>query len=572
LDPRHRPTCATLAEELIYAVAMPAFEYQELLPVGHHDDTPFRKLTTDHVTTFQARGKTFLEVAPEALTLLSRTAMRDIAHLLRPGHLAQLRAILDDKDASPNDHFVALELLKNANIAAGLILPGCQDTGTAIIMGKRGQHVLTAGNDEEALSRGVFETYQTSNLRFSQVSPIDMFEEKNTGSNLPAQIELYATDGDEYHFLFMAKGGGSANKSLLFQETKALLNPKSLAAFLDQKLRSLGTSACPPYHLAVVIGGTSAEHTLKTAKLASARYLDHLPTHGGPRGNAYRDLEWEQKVVEIARTTGIGAQFGGKYFVHDARVIRLPRHGASCPVAIAVSCSADRQALGKITRDGVFLEQLEADPAKYLPEITHDQLAGEVVKIDLSRPMSEIRATLSKYPIRTRLSLTGPLIVARDIAHAKLKERVDRGEGLPQYMKDHAVYYAGPAKTPAGYASGSFGPTTAGRMDSYVDLFQSQGGSMVMLAKGNRSKEVTDACQRHGGFYLGSIGGPAAVLAQDVIKSVSVVEYAELGMEAVWKIDVVDFPAFIVVDDKGNDFFADLSGGKPATKHLAVKG
>ena len=548
-----------------------AFEYQELLPIGHHDDTPFRKLTGDHVATFEARGKTFLEVQPEALTLLTRTAMRDIAHLLRPGHLAQLKKILDDKDASPNDHFVALELLKNANIAAGGILPGCQDTGTAIVMGKKGQYVVTGGHDEEAISRGVFDTYQTSNLRYSQVSPLDMFEEKNTGSNLPAQIELYATDGDEYHFLFMAKGGGSANKSLLFQETKALLNPKSLAAFLDQKLRSLGTAACPPYHLAVVIGGTSAEHTLKTAKLASARYLDHLPTTGGTRGNAYRDLEWEAKVVEIARTTGIGAQFGGKYFVHDARVIRLPRHGASCPVAIAVSCSADRQALGKITREGVFVEQLEQDPAKYLPDTTHEQLEGEVVKIDLNRPMSEIRATLSKYPIRTRLSLTGPLIVARDIAHAKLKERIDRGEGLPQYMKDHAVYYAGPAKTPAGYASGSFGPTTAGRMDSYVDLFQSHGGSMVMLAKGNRSKDVTEACKKYGGFYLGSIGGPAARLAKDCIKNVAVLEYPELGMEAVWKIDVVDFPAFIVVDDKGNDFFANIAGGTP-TKHLAVKG
>lgn len=549
---------------------MAAFEYQEILPIGHDDDTPFRKLTGDHVASFEARGRSFLEVAPEALTLLTRTAMRDIAHLLRPGHLAQLKKILDDKEASPNDHFVALELLKNANIAAGGILPGCQDTGTAIIMGKKGQYVLTGGGDEEAISRGVWDTYQTSNLRYSQVSPLDMFEEKNTGSNLPAQIDLFATDGDEYHFLFMAKGGGSANKSLLFQETKALLNPKSLAAFLDAKLRSLGPAACPPYHLAVVIGGTSAEHTLKTAKLASAKYLDHLPTQGGPRGNAYRDLEWEEKVVEIARTTGIGAQFGGKYFIHDARVIRLPRHGASCPVAIAVSCSADRQALGKITREGVFVEALETDPAKYLPDTTHEQLAGAVVKIDLDRPMSEIRAELSKYPIRTRLSLSGPLIVARDIAHAKLKERLDRGEGLPQYMKDHAVYYAGPAKTPVGYASGSFGPTTAGRMDSYVDLFQAHGGSMVMLAKGNRSKDVTDACKQYGGFYLGSIGGPAAVLAKDCIKKVSTIEYAELGMEAIWKIDVVDFPAFIVVDDKGNDFFADIAGGTP-TKHLAVK-
>jgi fumarate hydratase class I len=548
--------------------AMPSFEYQELLPIGHHESTPYKQLTSDFVSTFSAGGRTFLDVKPEALTLLTKTAMRDIAHLLRPGHLAQLKKILDDKDASPNDHFVALELLKNANIAAGGVLPGCQDTGTAIVMGKKGQHVLTTGCDEEALSRGVFQTYTETNLRYSQVSPLDMFEEKNTGTNLPAQIEIYATEGDEYHFLFMAKGGGSANKSILFQETKALLNPTSLAAFLDQKMRSLGTAACPPYHLAVVIGGTSAEHTLKVAKLASARYLDDLPTQGGTKGHAFRDLEWEAKVVDIARQTGIGAQFGGKYFVHDARVIRLPRHGASCPVALAVSCSADRQALGKITKDGVFLEQLETDPAKYLPDVTHTELEGEVVRIDLTQPMSDIRATLSRYPIRTRLSLTGPLIVARDIAHAKLKERVDRGEGLPQYMKDHCVYYAGPAKTPEGYASGSFGPTTAGRMDSYVDLFQSQGGSMVMLAKGNRSQQVTDACKKHGGFYLGSIGGPAARLAKDCIKSVSVLEYAELGMEAVWKIDVVDFPAFIVVDDKGNDFFAGISGGP---KKLPVK-
>ncbi|HEX4449578.1 MAG TPA: fumarate hydratase [Kofleriaceae bacterium] len=550
---------------------MPSFAYQELLPAGHHEDTPYRKLTGDFVGSFEARGKRFLEVAPAALTLLTSTAMRDIAHLLRPGHLAQLRKILDDAEASPNDHFVALELLKNANIAAGGILPGCQDTGTAIVMGKKGQYVVTGDEpDEVAISRGVFDTYETDNLRYSQVSPIDMFEEKNTGTNLPAQIEIYATGGDEYHFLFMAKGGGSANKSLLFQETKALLNPASLTKFLDQKLRSLGTAACPPYHLAVVIGGTSAEHTLKTAKLASARYLDHLPTHGGTQGHAFRDLEWEQTVLELARGSGIGAQFGGKYFCHDARVIRLPRHGASCPVAIAVSCSADRQALGKITRDGVFLEQLETEPSKYLPDVTHADLGGDVVKIDLTRPMSEIRATLSKYPIRTRLSLSGPLIVARDIAHAKLKERLDRGEGLPQYMKDHAVYYAGPTKTPAGYASGSFGPTTAGRMDSYVELFQQHGGSMVMLAKGNRSKEVTDACRAHGGFYLGSIGGPAARLAQDCIKRVDVHEYSELGMEAVWKIDVIDFPAFIVVDDKGNDFFAGLSS--PAgVKQLAVK-
>jgi fumarate hydratase class I len=548
---------------------MPTFAYQEILEAGHHEDIVYRKLTGDFVQTFEARGHRFLEVAPEALTLLTKTAMRDIAHLLRGGHLAQLRAILDDPEASPNDRFVALELLKNANIAAGGILPGCQDTGTAIVMGKKGQLVLTTGNDEAAISKGVFDTYVEANLRYSQVAPLDMFEEKNTGNNLPAQIELYATGGDEYHFLFMAKGGGSANKSLLFQETKALLNPKSLAAFMDQKLRSLGTAACPPYHLAVVIGGTSAEQTLKVAKLASARYLDGLPTTGNNLGRAFRDLEWEQKVLEIARATGIGAQFGGKYFAHDARVIRLPRHGASCPVALAVSCSADRQALGKITAEGVFLEQLEVDPARFLPETTDADLAGEVVKIDLNMPMSEIRATLSRYPIRTRLSLSGPLIVARDIAHAKLKERIDRGEGLPQYMKDHPVYYAGPAKTPEGYASGSFGPTTAGRMDSYVDLFQQHGGSMVMLAKGNRSQQVTDACKKHGGFYLGSIGGPAARLAKDCIKKVDVHEYAELGMEAVWKIDVVDFPAFIVVDDKGNDFFAGISGG--GDKKLTVK-
>jgi fumarate hydratase class I len=552
---------------------MSTFAFQEILELGDHEGTPYRKLTGDHVAAFDARGRSFLEVAPEALTLLTKTAMRDIAHLLRPGHLAQLRAILDDPEASANDRFVALELLKNANIAAGGILPGCQDTGTAIVMGKRGGRVLTDGADEAAIARGVFETYAEANLRYSQVAPLDMFEERNTGNNLPAQIELYATGGDEYHFLFMAKGGGSANKSLLFQETKALLNPKSLAAFLDQKLRSLGTAACPPYHLAIVIGGTSAEQALKTAKLASARYLDHLPASGNALGRGFRDLAWEQQVLEIARATGIGAQFGGKYFCHDARVIRLPRHGASCPVAIAVSCSADRQALGKITRDGVFLEQLEADPARYLPEPTAADLAGEVVAIDLRQPKSEIRAALSRYPIRTRLSLTGPMIVARDIAHAKLKERIDRGEGVPPYLRDHCVYYAGPAKTPAGYASGSFGPTTAGRMDSYVDLFQAHGGSMVMLAKGNRSPQVTLACKQHGGFYLGSIGGPAARLAKDCITKVEVLEYPELGMEAVWKIEVVDFPAFIVVDDKGNDFFAGIGGGGAdgAGKKLAVK-
>jgi fumarate hydratase class I len=549
---------------------MPKFEFQEILEAGDHEDTPFRKLTGDFVQTFDARGKSFLEVAPEALTLLTKTAMRDIAHLLRPGHLQQLRNILGDPEASANDRFVALELLKNANIAAGGVLPGCQDTGTAIVMGKKGQYVITPGGDEAAISRGVFETYVETNLRYSQVAPLDMFEEKNTGNNLPAQIELYSTDGDEYHFLFMAKGGGSANKSMLFQETKALLNPKSLVTFLDQKLRSLGTAACPPYHLAVVIGGTSAEQTLKVAKLASARYLDGMPTSGNQLGRAFRDLEWEQKVVEIARATGIGAQFGGKYFCHDARVIRLPRHGASCPVALAVSCSADRQALGKITRDGVFLEQLELDPAKYLPEPTQAELAGEVVKVDLTMPMSEIRALLSRYPIRTRLSLSGPMIVARDIAHAKLKERLDRGEGLPQYMRDLCVYYAGPAKTPAGYASGSFGPTTGGRMDSYVELFQQHGGSMVMLAKGNRSQQVTDACKKYGGFYLGSIGGEAARLAQDCIKRVEVHEYPELGMEAVWKIEVADFPAFIVVDDKGEDFFAAISTGATGKKPIKL--
>jgi fumarate hydratase, class I len=543
---------------------MSDFEFQDILPLGK-DETPYRLVTSDHVSTFQAAGKTFLQVEPAALTLLTREAMRDIAHLLRPGHLAQLAQILKDPEASPNDRFVALDLLKNANIAAGGVLPMCQDTGTAIVMGKKGQYVVTGGGDEAAIARGVFDTYRTANLRYSQMAPLDMYEEVNTGDNLPAQIEIFAVDGDAYKFLFMAKGGGSANKSYLYQETKALLNPESLLAFVDAKMRTLGTAACPPYHLAVVIGGTSAEQTLKVAKLASAHYLDALPTSGNRRGRGFRDLELEQRVLEIAQRTAIGAQFGGKYFCHDVRVVRLPRHGASCPVGIAVSCSADRQALGKITREGVFLEQLERDPAHYLPETTHDELEGEVVKLDLSRPMSDIRAELGRHPVKTRLSLSGPMIVARDIAHAKIKERVDRGEGLPQYFKDFMVYYAGPAKTPAGYASGSFGPTTAGRMDAYVDLFQAQGGSYVMLAKGNRSAAVTAACQKHGGFYLGSIGGPAARLAQDCIKKVEVLEYPELGMEAVWKIEVVDFPAFIVVDDKGNDFFADIDkpkGGK----------
>jgi fumarate hydratase class I len=537
------------------------FQFQDLLPVADDGATPYRLLTRDHVSTFDAVGKTFLRVEPEALTALARAAMHDIAHLLRPGHLAQLRAILDDPEASSNDRFVALELLKNANIAAAGVLPGCQDTGTAIVMGKKGQYVFTGGGDESAIARGVFQVYAQDNLRYSQLAPLDVYKETNTGTNLPAQIEIFATDGDAYKLLFMAKGGGSANKSLLFQETKALLNPQSLMKFLDAKLRSLGTAACPPYHLAIVIGGTSAEYTLKVAKLASARYLDGLPGEGNALGRGFRDRALEAEVLALAQKTGIGAQFGGKYFCHDVRVVRLPRHGASCPVAIAVSCSADRQALGKITRDGVFVEQLETDPAKYLPDVTHAELGGEVVHIDLARPMSEIRATLSQYPIKTRLSLTGPLVVARDIAHAKIKEGLDRGEAMPQYLKDHMVYYAGPAKTPVGYASGSFGPTTAGRMDSYVDQFQAAGGSLVMLAKGNRSPAVTDACKKHGGFYLGSIGGPAARLAKDCIKKVDVLEYQELGMEAVWKIDVVDFPAFIVVDDKGNDFFSGITGG-----------
>jgi len=538
------------------------FSYQELFPLGHHEDTPWRSLGTDGVSTFEAKGQRFLAVEPAALRRLAAEGMRDIAHYLRPGHLAQLGKIVTDPEASENDRFVALELLKNANTAAAGVLPSCQDTGTAIVMGKKGQRVFTGGGDEEALSAGIYDTYQGSNLRYSQLAPLNMFDEKNTGDNLPAQIELFATDGDEYHFLFMAKGGGSANKSLLFQETKALLNPASLTKFFQENLKKLGTAACPPYHLAVVIGGLSAEQTLKTAKLASARWLDGLPQEGNAKGRAFRDLEWEGKILALAQKSGIGAQFGGKYFCHDVRVIRLPRHGASCPVALAVSCSADRQALGKITQDGVFLEELERDPAKHLPEVGAGQLSSIAVKIDLNQPMSEIRAALSKLPVKTRVTLSGPLVVARDIAHAKLKERLDAGQGLPQYFKDHAVYYAGPAKTPAGYASGSFGPTTAGRMDAYVDAFQAAGGSMVMLAKGNRSPAVTAACKRHGGFYLGSIGGPAAILAKNNIKKVEVLEYPELGMEAVWKIEVEDFPAFVVVDDKGNDFFAEVMGDK----------
>jgi fumarate hydratase, class I len=543
---------------------MAEFAYQEPLPLGA-DDTPYRLLTSDFVATVDGAGRRFLQVDPEALTVLTRQAMLDIAHLLRPGHLAQLRAIVDDPEASPNDGFVAMELLRNACIAAGGVLPSCQDTGTAIVKGKKGELVLTGGGDREAIARGVFRTYTDANLRYSQVAPITTYDEKNTGTNLPAEIEIEAVDGDTYKFLFMAKGGGSANKSLLFQETKALLNPDSLMRWLDEKLRTLGTAACPPYHLALVIGGTSAEYALKAAKLASARYLDTLPRSGNELGRGFRDVELEQQVLGLTQEFGIGAQFGGKYFCHDVRVIRLPRHGASCPVALAVSCSADRQALGKITRDGVFLEQLETDPAKYLPDVTDAEFAGEgAVRVDLRRPMAEIRAELARYPVKTRLMLDGPMVVARDIAHAKIKERLDRGEGLPQYLEDYCVYYAGPAKTPEGYASGSFGPTTAGRMDSYVDLFQRNGGSYVMLAKGNRSKAVTDACKEHGGFYLGSIGGPAARLAQDCITKVEVLEYPELGMEAVWKIDVRDFPAFIVVDDKGNDFFSEVS--KPVAR------
>jgi fumarate hydratase class I len=534
------------------------FAYQDLLPVGP-DDTPYRLLTTDGVATVEAAGRRFLTVDPAALTQLTAQAMFDIAHLLRPGHLAQLAAILEDPEASANDRFVALELLKNACIAAGGVLPSCQDTGTAIVKAKKGELVLTGGGDREAIARGIFRTYADDNLRYSQLAPLTMYDEKNTGTNLPAEIEIDAVDGDSYKLLFMAKGGGSANKSLLFQETGALLNPSSLMNWLDEKLRTLGTAACPPYHLALVIGGTSAEMTLKTAKLASARYLDTLPKQGNELGGGFRDVELEAEVLALTQQFGIGAQFGGKYFCHDVRVIRLPRHGASCPVALAVSCSADRQTLGKITSEGVFLEQLETDPAKYLPEVGHDELSSDVVQIDLNQPMNEIRTVLSRLPVKTRVMLNGPMVVARDIAHAKIKERLDNGDGIPQYLKDYCVYYAGPAKTPEGYASGSFGPTTAGRMDSYVDLFQRNGGSLVMLAKGNRSRAVTDACKEHGGFYLGSIGGPAARLAQDCISKVEVLEYPELGMEAVWKIEVHDFPAFVVVDDKGNDFFSEVS-------------
>lgn len=546
---------------------MPEFSYSDLLPIGP-DSTEYRLISTGGVKLVEGAGRQFLQVDPEAIRLLTETAMHDISHYLRPAHLAQLRRIIDDPEASANDRFVALDLLKNANIAAGGVLPMCQDTGTAIISAKRGRQVLTPGNDEESIARGVYDAFTRLNLRYSQLAPLNMWEERNTGNNLPAQIEIYSDTKpgheNEYSFLFVAKGGGSANKSFLYQETKAVLNPESLITFLDEKLRSLGTAACPPYHLAIVIGGTTAEYAVKTAKLASTKYLDSLPLSGdGNTGHGFRDIEMEAEVLKLTQGFGIGAQFGGKYFCHDVRVIRLPRHGASLPIAIAVSCSADRQALGKITAEGVFLEQLEVEPAHFLPETTDEHLDDNVVRIDLNQPMNKICEELSKWPVKTRLSLNGSLVVARDLAHAKIKEQLDAGNPMPDYLRDHAVYYAGPAKTPVGYASGSFGPTTAGRMDSYVEQFQAAGGSLVMLAKGNRSKQVADACKQHGGFYLGSIGGPAARLAQDCIKKVEVLEYAELGMEAIWRIEVENFPAFIVVDDKGNDFFAETS--KPLT-------
>jgi fumarate hydratase class I len=544
---------------------MPNFSYSDLLPLGD-DKTKYRLVSKEGVTVVKLGDKEFLQVEPAALEKLTSEAIHDINHYLRAEHLQQLTNIVKDPEASPNDRFVAIDLLKNANIAAGGILPMCQDTGTALVMGKKGQYVLTTGKDEVAISQGIYDAYTTLNLRYSQMAPVTTWEEKNTGNNLPAQIEIYADSDhqDEYNLLYIAKGGGSANKSFLYQETKAVLNPASFMTWLDEKLRSIGTAACPPYHLAIVIGGTSAEHTVKTAKLASTKYLDSLPTSGdAATGHGFRDVELEQKVLELTRTLGIGAQFGGKYFCHDVRVVRLPRHGASLPIAIAVSCSADRQAKAKITKDGIFLEELERDPAHFLPETTDEHLNDDVVAIDLNQPMTAVLAELSKHPVKTRLSLTGTLVVARDLAHAKIKALMDEGKPMPEYLKNYAVYYAGPAKTPEGYASGSFGPTTAGRMDSYVDYFQAHGGSMVMLAKGNRSKAVTDACKSHGGFYLGSIGGPAARLALDCIKKVEVLDFEELGMEAVWKIDVVDFPAFTVVDDKGNDFFAESS--KPMT-------
>lgn len=539
----------------------PQFSYADLLPLGE-DKTKYRNIGTTGVSVIKLGDREFLQVGPEALTLLSETAIHDISHYLRAAHLQQLANILKDSEASPNDRFVALDLLKNANIAAGGILPMCQDTGTALVMGKKGQYVLTTAKDEVAIAQGIYNAYTNLNLRYSQMAPTTTWEEKNTGNNLPAQIEIFADSDhqDEYNLMFIAKGGGSANKSFLYQETKSVLNPASFMKWLEEKLRSIGTAACPPYHLAIVIGGLSAEHNVKTAKLASTKYLDSLPTKGdAATGHGFRDLELEERVLELTRTLGIGAQFGGKYFCHDVRIVRLPRHGASLPISIAVSCSADRQAKAKITKDGIFLEELERDPAHFLPDTTDEHLDDSVVKIDLNKPMDAVRAELSKHPVKTRVSLTGTIVVARDLAHARIKEALDAGQPLPQYLKDYAVYYAGPAKTPTGYASGSFGPTTAGRMDSYVEQFQAAGGSFVMLAKGNRSKVVTDACKAHGGFYLGSIGGPAARLAQDCIKKVEVLDFEDLGMEAIWKIDVVDFPAFIVVDDKGNDFFTETA-------------
>jgi fumarate hydratase class I len=536
----------------------PEFTYQDLLPIGE-DKTEYRLLSSDGISTFTAEGREFLKVSPDAISNLTQVAIHDISHYLRAEHLQQLANILKDPESSPNDRFVALDLLKNANISAGGILPMCQDTGTAIVMGKKGQQVLTDEKDEISISKGVYDAFTKLNLRYSQLAPVTTWEEKNTGNNLPAQIEIYSdTDhADEYNFLFIAKGGGSANKSFLYQETKAVLNPTSFMSWLDEKLRSLGTSACPPYHLVVVIGGTSAEYTVKTAKLASTKYLDSLPTKGDAKtGHGFRDLELEKEILKLTQNIGIGAQFGGKYFCHDVRVVRLPRHGASLPIAIAVSCSADRQVKAKINKDGIFIEKLETEPAHFLPATTADDLATDEIKIDLNQPMKAILAQLSKYPAKTRVSLTGTLVVARDLAHAKIKELLDSGKEMPKYLKDHAVYYAGPAKTPAGYASGSFGPTTAGRMDSYVEQFQAAGGSLIMLAKGNRSEAVSSACKKYGGFYLGSIGGPAARLAQDCIKKVEVLDYEELGMEAVWKIEVENFPAFIIIDDKGNDFYA----------------
>jgi len=538
---------------------MSEFNYTDLLPLGNDDDTEYRLVTTEGVESVDLGGHQFLQVSHEAITELTHEAMRDIAHLLRSAHLQQLADILDDDDASPNDHFVATELLKNAVIAAGGVLPGCQDTGTAIVKGKKGQYVLTPGDDKPAIAKGIFDTYQTSNLRYSQMAPLDMFTEKNTGNNLPAEIKIEAIPGHEYKFFFMAKGGGSANKSYLFQETKALLNENSLVNFIDAQVRKIGTSACPPYHLAIVIGGTSGEYAVEMAKMASTKYLDSLPTQGSESGHAYRDLEWEQRILKMTQEFGIGAQFGGKYFCHDVRVIRLPRHGASLPVGMAVSCSADRQVKAKINADGVWIEALEQDPAQFLPETTEEDLSSEVVEVDLNQPMADIRAQLSQYPVKTRLSLTGTVVVGRDIAHAKIKERLDAGEEMPEYLRDNPIYYAGPAKTPEGYASGSFGPTTASRMDPYVDQFQEAGGSLIMLAKGNRSQQVADACRKYGGFYLGSIGGPAARLAKDSIRKVEVLEYPELGMEAVWRIEVEDFPAFIVIDDKGNDFYSEVT-------------